>query len=205
MSTESGRPRMRADAVRNREAILAAARELFAEQGTGSPMEEIAARAQVGVGTLYRRFPNRDNLIREAAAELFTECREAGRAALESEPDAWHALSALLLYCARPEIGTLSAALQPWLEVHRATDPQLQTLTEDWIAQVAQIVSQAQADGDLRGDVSEIDILVLLGQLTCHLPQQSRQQNRLTSQRFVTLLLDGLRTKDSSPLPGSPL
>ena len=72
MTSTENTPRLRADARRNRDRIIAAARTAFAEQGTDVPMEEIARAAGVGVGTLYRRFPDRDSLIPRSPATLPT-------------------------------------------------------------------------------------------------------------------------------------
>src|SRR5881227_3330880 len=83
---------LRADARRNRDQILAAARSIFAAQGPEVPMEEIARAAGVGVGTLYRRFPDRDALIRAVAVENFERVLTDARAAAKEEPSAWLAL-----------------------------------------------------------------------------------------------------------------
>src|SRR5262249_12878918 len=80
--------RLRVDAERNRAAILAAAREVFAEQGLEAPLEEIAARAGVGIATLYRRFPTRAHLVAAALVEKVTQYAEAAEQAL-AVPDPW--------------------------------------------------------------------------------------------------------------------
>src|SRR5690606_40530256 len=72
MTSTENTPRLRADARRNRDRIIAAARTAFAEQGTDVPMEEIACAAGVGAGTLYRRFPDRDSLILAVRSEEHT-------------------------------------------------------------------------------------------------------------------------------------
>src|SRR5215472_12328655 len=80
--------RLRADAARNRAAIVAAAREVFAEQGLEAPLEEIAMRAGVGIATLYRRFPGREQLIAAALVDKVTEYAEAAAEAL-AVTDPW--------------------------------------------------------------------------------------------------------------------
>src|SRR4051794_29077547 len=87
---------LRADARRNRDQIIAAARVIFVEQGADVPMEEIARTAGVGVGTLYRRFPDRDALIRAVAVDNFDRVLIDAKAAAEEEPTAWAALVWLL-------------------------------------------------------------------------------------------------------------
>src|ERR1700740_28646 len=81
-------PGMRANAPRNRSAILAVARDVFAEQGLEAPLEAIAARAGVGIATLYRRFPNREKLVAAALVEKGAEYAEAARQALAA-PHPW--------------------------------------------------------------------------------------------------------------------
>ena len=80
--------KMRADAARNRAAIVAVARDVFAEHGLEAPLEAIAARAGVGIATLYRRFPTREKLVAAALVEKITEYAEAARQALAT-PDPW--------------------------------------------------------------------------------------------------------------------
>ena len=87
---------LRADARRNRDQILAAAREVFTAQGPEVPMEEIARAAGVGVGTLYRRFPDRESLIRAVAQESFTQVIDDARAACAEEATGWAALERLV-------------------------------------------------------------------------------------------------------------
>ena len=74
--------RLRADAARNREAIVAVARDVFAEHGLEAPLEAIAARAGVGIATLYRRFPTREKLVAAALVEKVADYAEAARLAL---------------------------------------------------------------------------------------------------------------------------
>src|SRR6266566_9649705 len=84
-------PRMRADARRNRDQILIAARDIFADHGPGAPLEEIARRAGVGIGTLYRRFPDRQSLLRAVALDTLGRVAQEGRLALAEEPGAFRA------------------------------------------------------------------------------------------------------------------
>ena len=80
--------RLRADAARNRAAIVAVARDVFAEQGLEAPLEAIAARAGVGIATLYRRFPTREKLVAAALAEKVAQYAEAAEQALAAA-DPW--------------------------------------------------------------------------------------------------------------------
>src|SRR5688572_25450825 len=93
MGTLDAEGGLRADAQRNREQIIDAARALFVERGADVPMEEIAHRAGVGVGTLYRRFPDREALIRAVALDTFRRVVALACAAEAEEPDGWRALT----------------------------------------------------------------------------------------------------------------
>ena len=84
------------DAQRNLEHVLRAAREVFGELGYGAPMEDVARRARVGVGTVYRRFPSKDVLVRRIAEEETSRLTDQARAALGQEDEPWSALSRFL-------------------------------------------------------------------------------------------------------------
>ncbi|MFZ3471311.1 TetR/AcrR family transcriptional regulator [Streptomyces sp. 4.24] len=87
---------LRVDAQRNLEHVLRAAREVFGELGYGAPMEDVARRARVGVGTVYRRFPSKDVLVRRIAEEETSRLTEQARTALGQEEEPWQALSRFL-------------------------------------------------------------------------------------------------------------
>ncbi|MFI6640205.1 TetR/AcrR family transcriptional regulator [Streptomyces sp. NPDC050504] len=87
---------LRVDAQRNLEHVLRAAREVFGELGYGAPMEDVARRARVGVGTVYRRFPSKDVLVRRIAEEETSRLTEQARTALGQEEEPWSALSRFL-------------------------------------------------------------------------------------------------------------
>lgn len=87
---------LRVDAQRNLEHVLRAAREVFGELGYGAPMEDVARRARVGVGTVYRRFPSKEVLVRRIAEEETARLTEQAKAALGQEEEPWSALSRFL-------------------------------------------------------------------------------------------------------------
>ncbi|WP_030666259.1 MULTISPECIES: TetR/AcrR family transcriptional regulator [Streptomyces] len=87
---------LRVDAQRNLEHVLRAAREVFGELGYGAPMEDVARRARVGVGTVYRRFPSKDVLVRRIAEEETARLTDQARTALGQEEEPWQALSRFL-------------------------------------------------------------------------------------------------------------
>ncbi|NLU68416.1 helix-turn-helix domain-containing protein [Streptomyces sp. HNM0574] len=97
----------RVDAKRNLEHVLRAAREVFGELGYGAPMEDVARRARVGVGTVYRRFPSKDVLVRRIAREETARLAEQAQAALDQEADPWSALARFLRTSAASGAGRL--------------------------------------------------------------------------------------------------
>ncbi|EST37738.1 hypothetical protein N566_11395 [Streptomycetaceae bacterium MP113-05] len=95
------------DAQRNLEHVLRAAREVFGELGYGAPMEDVARRARVGVGTVYRRFPSKDVLVRRIAEEETARLTEQARTALGQEEEPWSALARFLRTSAASGAGRL--------------------------------------------------------------------------------------------------
>ncbi|HEY3480475.1 MAG TPA: helix-turn-helix domain-containing protein [Streptomyces sp.] len=112
---------LRVDAQRNLEHVLRAAREVFGELGYGAPMEDVARRARVGVGTVYRRFPSKDVLVRRIAEEETARLTEQARSALGQEDEAWSALARFL----RTSVASGAGRLLPpqVLRVQSAADP----------------------------------------------------------------------------------
>lgn len=98
---------LRVDAQRNLEHVLRAAREVFGELGYGAPMEDVARRARVGVGTVYRRFPSKDVLVRRIAEEETARLTEQAQTALGQEEEPWSALARFLRTSAASGAGRL--------------------------------------------------------------------------------------------------
>ncbi|GAA4912249.1 TetR/AcrR family transcriptional regulator [Streptomyces coeruleoprunus] len=109
---------LRVDAQRNLEHVLRAAREVFGELGYGAPMEDVARRARVGVGTVYRRFPSKDVLVRRIAEEETARLTEQARAALGQEDEPWSALSRFL----RTSVASGAGRLLPPQVLHVGVD-----------------------------------------------------------------------------------
>jgi len=166
---------MRADARRNRDRILEAARDAVAERGADAPMELIARRASVGVGTLYRRFPDRGALLAALAEQYVHELMDALDRAVATEPDAWAAVRAFVVYSAEKGRGTIAATLAG------TTAPQAR---QALVQRLDELVRQAQADGAMRSDVGTDDLMELLNVFACH-PD-------VIPERFLSLILDGL-------------
>jgi AcrR family transcriptional regulator len=183
-TTSAQRP-LRADARRNRERILDAARTVFARQGADAQIDDVARAAGVGVGTVYRHFPQKEMLIGELVAERFRAFADNAELALEVA-DPWEAFAGLLRangeICAR-DVGVqhaLARAPRAWqpaaVELAR-----LMTLTDT-------LIRRAQEAGVMRADfvVDEIPMLVTGLSAAMAVPEYDWR-------RYLEIVLDGLR------------
>lgn len=193
---------MRADARRNRRRLVRAAIDLHVQQGPEVPLEAIARTADVGIGTLYRHFPDRQALVRAVALEAFAAVRElADDVVGEQDPDL---LATYLHGVAELRVAVLMATLQPAL-VELAGDPELQAAFEDVLEANRRLVDAAQARGQLRGDVTIDDLLPLLAQLTRPLDGVSGEHLEAVTPRLLHLAVEGLRPRaDQTPMPNDP-
>lgn len=181
---------LRADARANRDQVLAAARVLFATRGADVSMKDIADRAGVGVGTLYRRFPDRDALIGATAEAHLLDLATALETAQREERTAWLALSRFLRACIDARIGALAAAIEPSLHTRIQHNAQVKAARTAIGNTLADLTRQAQTDGDLRPDAGPEDIALLMTVQISLRPDQSHSQ---AAERVTGLILGGLR------------
>lgn len=180
---------LRADARRNRARVIEVARAVFSERGPEARMEEIAERAGVGVGTVYRNFPSKEALLAEVVARSIRKIAEAARDSL-AEPDAWAAFAGvvrLLVRTASEERAFAYAA--PWGEAGGALSEARDEL-DRWMGEV---VRRAQEAGTLRPDVAGEDLFLLFGGVINAPPDVSSERR----ERCVSIILDGLRHRPS--------
>jgi AcrR family transcriptional regulator len=194
---------LRRDAERNRRLILDAAREAFAEDGLHVTLDAIAARAGVGVGTVYRRFADKESLIDALFEDRIADVVAVAEEALRHE-DPW-------------------AGLVLWLEgfiAMQAADRGLKELLlssghgqervagarERLVPLVTRVVERAQKSGDLRPDLRPTD-MPLLGHMLSGVADYTRCVSPEVYRRYVAILLDGLRVRREGPseLPAPPL
>src|SRR5829696_4670561 len=181
---EAGRP-LRRDAQRNQERILAAARKLFAERGIDATLDDVAARAGVGVGTVYRRYPNKDALLDELFEERIAELAALAEASL-SDADAWTALVRFL-----ERVEELFAA-------DRALEQHVMRARERLLAPVGALVERAKAEGRLRADFEAADIRIIHTMLAAVVHETHAVSPDLWRRYFV-MIVDGLASNRSSP------
>jgi AcrR family transcriptional regulator len=213
---------LRVDAQRNLEHVLRAAREVFGELGYGAPMEDVARRARVGVGTVYRRFPSKDVLVRRIAEEETSRLTDQARAALGQEDEPWSALSRFLRTSVASGAGRLlppqvlrvgvadedngfdaahvpQQRTQPGTgELRLVAEAPALTVDDDagataLLEVVGQLVERARAAGELRSDVSVADVLLVIATAAPSLPDAAQQA--AASSRLLDILLEGLRSR----------
>jgi AcrR family transcriptional regulator len=183
--TSVARP-MRADARRNYDSLVTAAREEFGERGSDAAIEDIARRAGVGVGTLYRHFPRRIDLV-EAVYSTDVDTLVAAADEAESLPDAFEGLQSWLLAFVR-YAETKRALLN---ELHEAFErnPTLRVkLRERMLAAAGQVLDRAKAAGAVQSDLTADDLLQLVGGM-CMSATTAPGQN----ERLLTYVLAGIR------------
>ncbi|MFF0476763.1 TetR/AcrR family transcriptional regulator [Streptomyces sp. NPDC004284] len=192
-------PRPRADALRNRERIVTAAREMFVEFGAQVPYDEIARRAGVGNATLYRNFPERADLVHEVVLSLMARVTEVAERAAEEEGDTFAALCRFTHGAADERVG----ALCPMLDGAFDRDHPDLIAERDRLEGVVQgLVERAQKAGRLRADVGVGDLMVAISQLTRPLPGSGCGAFDQFVHRHLQLFLDGLEAPARSELPG---
>ncbi|MFG3497973.1 TetR/AcrR family transcriptional regulator [Streptomyces sp. NPDC047928] len=192
-------PRPRADALRNRERIVTAAREMFVEQGADVPLDEIARRAGVGNATLYRHFPERAALVHEVVVSVMTRATEQARAAAAEESDTFEAVRRFTHAAADERVGALCPMLSGAFDKDH---PELLAARDLLEEAVQGLVLRAQAAGRLRADIAVGDLLVAVSQLTRPLPGSGCLDFDRFVHRHLQLFLDGLQAPARSELPG---
>jgi AcrR family transcriptional regulator len=194
--TTTRRRAPRADAIRNREAIIEAAATVLAEQGTTVDVREIARRSEVGMGTLYRHFPNKEDLVRTVLRKDFSEWAESARQAAIDAKDPWAALTdfyqqALTGYARHRAI--MENFALTWSVPDLEGIRQLRLVIEE-------LCARAGAAGLLRPGVTTDDLLLLLVSLG-HAVQITDTCRPRMWNRLLRISLDGLRVDHREPLP----
>jgi AcrR family transcriptional regulator len=188
--------RLRADAARNRDRLIATARAVFAERGLDAPLDEIAKRAGVGSGTLYRHFPTRDDLITAVFLEQTAENLAALERAQQHE-DPWEAFADYVRQTCRAQAADRGMA--DLLAIgHRSRE--LRALRTHAYNGFIALIDRAKASGTLRADFSPEDLVLLL-MATAGIISRTGATAPAATDRFVALALDGFRAKAATPAP----
>ncbi|WP_405018770.1 TetR/AcrR family transcriptional regulator [Kitasatospora sp. NBC_00070] len=210
-----GTARLRVDARRNLESVLRAARQVFGEIGYGAPMEEVARRAGVGVGTVYRRFPSKEVLVQRIAAEEVAWLTSQAKESLYGGAGPWESLAGYLSRAVGSGAGRLlppsafryadelatfrDAADLPQVPVQRGSEPVWDADPRQLLHLLAALVARAAAAGELRAGVTVSDVVLVL---TAAVPVHARpargegdegQPQDAPAERLLQILLNGLR------------
>jgi len=190
----------RADARRNRERVLAAAEAVFAESGLKAPVEEVARRAGVGVGTVCRNFPTKQALVEAVVGAMYETLRREAEAAL-ADPDPAHAFEQFVV--GLPDFQARHRALADQM----ANEHSLESAAEPrdkLLRAVSELVARAQAVGAIRADIGPGDVSMLFSGVA-HATAVAGDLQPVLRERFVRIILDGLRAESPTALPGRPL
>ncbi len=189
----------RADARRNRELVLAAAEAVFAESGVKAPVEEVARRAGVGVGTVCRNFPTKQALVEAVVGAMYesllAEVEEAA-----SDPDPARGFERFVV------------GLPVFQDRHRALADQMANESmlasaasprDQVVRAISELVARAQAAGAIRADIGPGDVSMLFAGVA-HATAVAGELQPVLRERFIRIILDGLRADNPTALPGSP-
>ena len=199
MKDATDRP-LRKDAEINRQRLLTAASELFAQRGLDVTLNDIAHHAGVGVGTAYRRFANKDDVIDALFVQRLDEVAALAAEAME-DPDAWRGLTTFLERSLRMQLedrGLTELLNSPQVRQHRVNE------VRDRIAPLVNaIVDRAKAQGVLRPDAEGTDAIFIQVALAAVM-DSTRDVEPTLYRRYLTIFLDGMRA-DRGPLTALPV
>ncbi|MTD44042.1 TetR family transcriptional regulator [Conexibacter sp. W3-3-2] len=191
MSTSPTPVRKRADAVRNREAVVRAATELFTREGPDVGVDAIAARAGVGKATVYRSFPTKEHLVAAVAAErLRWMATMTDEWSADASVDGWTALREVL----RAAAGSRARGLLTHGLISDCDDPELVAAKAESTAAGRRLLARAQADGSVRADVAHEEIATLFRGLTLALTERGERDVAVWL-RHADLLADAVRAR----------
>jgi AcrR family transcriptional regulator len=194
---------LRRDAERNRQRILAAAAEVLSERGLDATLDDVARAAGVGVGTVYRRFPDKESLIEELFRDRIDAMVATAEQAL-TEPDPWQALVSYLDFAIALMAGNMG--LRQLLMFSTYGKERIAYARNQMAPVVTRLVERAQASGDLRPDFAGTDVKMIVFMLSSVAEYASVSRPDLW-RRYLALLIDGLRpARDTvTELPVPPL
>jgi len=188
-----------AEARRNDLAVLEAARDVFVTRGADAPISAVAERAGVGMGTLYRRYGSKTELLRHLCVLAMDQALAAADEALRAG-DGWAGLAGYIRACVELRSGALAS-----LAGQFDTTAEMRSTARRGMTRLGDIVARAHRDGSLRADVTPLDITWLIEQFSRRAPDPvDPEEDRNARSRLVAIALDGLRARPDEPLPGRP-
>ena len=195
---------LRADARQNVEQILQVAQDVFADLGYQASIAEVARRSGLGMGTIYRHFPNKTALVERIAIKVMAESLAEVRHALAEETALWTAFTRVVRHMMRLRSGQLFPVSRG-----RAKEPgpELAGIRTELLTALEDLVVRTQRAGALREDVNAVDLVLMLNSIPPRLPDaEDDSPTADLADRHVGVLLDGLRAPGSEtlaqPAPG---
>jgi AcrR family transcriptional regulator len=202
MATRAAPPRpLRKDAQRNRSALMDAARSAFAQEGLDAALEGIARRAGLAIGTLYRHFPTRWDLVGAVMAEMTRAWIDAAEAAVQMDP-AWDGLVFFLERVCELQAG--DRAFNDIASRRFPRAPRIEATRKRVYDLICRIVERAQAEGSLRTDITAED-LAFIAWAHSRVSEATQPIDPDAWRRYLGLTLDGFRATAAHPLPAPPL
>lgn len=186
---------LRRDAELNRQRIMAAARQVFAERGMGATLDEIARQAGVGVGTVYRRFPDKEALVEALFEEGFGQVVARAEQALAA-PDAWDGVVALFTDLA--EIQAADRGLRDIMLSESYGRDRVARMRDRIKPLLEQVIERAQRQGTVRDDLRAADVPAMLMMISVTVEFGGDARPCLW-RRYLTMLLDGIRVRREGP------
>ncbi|MGE5827244.1 MAG: TetR/AcrR family transcriptional regulator [Micromonosporaceae bacterium] len=193
--------RLRKDAQRNRAALVDAARSAFAQDGLDAPLEGIARQAGLAIGTLYRHFPTRMDLVGAVIADKKRAWIVAAETAVEMEP-AWNGLVFFLERVCELQAG--DRAFNDIASMRFPHAPRIESTRKRANDLSRRIVERAQAEGSLRADITPEDLAFIVW-AHARISEATYAIDPRAWRRFLALILDGFRARAAHPLPAPPL
>ncbi|WP_020521035.1 TetR/AcrR family transcriptional regulator [Catelliglobosispora koreensis] len=186
----------KAQAARNDEVILTAAKAVFTAT-PDAPISAVAEKAGVGIGALYRRYRSKDELLQRLSLDTMARYHELAEAAAAAEGDRWQAFAAFMSGCVEAGSGALSIRLAGGFTI----TPEIVAAATEAHRLTQRLLDLTKAAGVLRQDIEVGDISLLLEQLQA-VRISDAARTAVLRQRYLTVMLDGLRDQKASPLPG---
>jgi len=186
----------RSDSRRNRLRLVEAARELVAERGMDVTAAEIAGRAEVGVGTLYRRFGSKDALIRDILADGLNEVEAVAQEAL-NDPDAWNGLSSFFAFFSQTQVDNQGIAEYLSLSTSVPKD-EMKEMNGELSGLVQQLVHRAHREGSLRADVTWEEVVLLSRASVSAAECLGVHASSGQTQRACAIILSGMKVSAAS-------
>ncbi|WP_222853415.1 TetR/AcrR family transcriptional regulator [Fodinicola acaciae] len=187
-----------AEAARNDRRLLEAAREVFASQGFDAPVSAVAERAGVGIGSLYRRYGSKTELLQRLCVLAMEQATESAEEGLRAD-DPWDGLAGHI----RRSVAFQSGALGP-LAGQIDTTPDMWSTSRRVRKLVDDLVRRAREAGALRPDVTALDVSLLIELFSRGGRAEPTAEDVNNRDRLLAISLDGLRVLDAGPLPGHP-